>query len=185
MNLAGVSTRTIGPTKHCANIDPGGPVSRIKNILLIVAIMFVGAVFGGGLYESVVNAPNYNANIPESLEHYRLFMSAANPGNFFRVVAPAAQIVLLISLVLNWKRPPGRRWWLLAAFLMLVAADVITFTIHYPRNALMFTAPMNVAPDVLKQAAAEWIKWNVVRVVFVAISMVCALKALTKDRNSS
>ena len=151
-------------------------MSTLKQLLLIFAMLALAAVFGASLYQSVIEAPNFNANLPDSLEHYRQFMSVKNPGDYFRVLAPAAQILTLLSLILNWKSP--LRWWLFSAFAFIVVGDIITFNIHYPRNALMFTAPLTVPVDVLKKAAAEWMFWNHLRVALVFGSTVCTIKAL-------
>ena len=159
-------------------------MSRIKEFLLIVVVMSLGALFGGSLYDTVVNAPNYRVGIPESLEHFRRFMSAANPGSFFRVVAPVTQISILVSLILNWKHRSNRKWWLLAALILVIAGDIITFTFHYPRNAVLFTEPMNVSPETLRKAADEWIVGNYVRLVLVASAMVCAIKALLLNKRT-
>ena len=156
-------------------------MSTLKQLVLVLALLALAAVFGASLYQSTIEAPNFNANIPDSLEHYRQFMSVTNPGNYFRVVAPAAQILVLLSLILNWKS--SLRWWLVAALVLIVSGDVITFTIHYPRNALMFVAPMTVPVDVLKKAAAEWMFWNHVRTALVVSSMVCVLKTLMLKSN--
>ena len=151
-------------------------MSTLKQLAIIFALLALAAVFGASLYQSVIEAPNFNANLPDSLEHYRQFMSVKNPSDYFRVLALAAQILTLLSLILNWKSP--LRWWLFAAFALILSGDVITFTIHYPRNELMFTAPLTVPVDVLKKAAAEWMIWNHVRVALVLGSTLCTLKAL-------
>jgi len=151
----------------------------IKQFLLILALIALAAVFGASLYQSIIEGPHFAVSVPESLEHFRLFMGDNNPGNFFRLVAPAAQILTFAALVLNWKSLRNRRWWLLAALALIVGADVITFNIHYPRNALMFTAPLTVPVDVLKKAAAEWLLWNHVRTAMVLAAFVCTMKALT------
>ena len=102
-----------------------------QQIAAVAAIVLLGMLLGSGTYESVVLVPNFGANLPSSLEHLRLFMSVANPGTFFRVVSPATQLALLCAFALSW-RAPSRRWWYLAAFVLAVAGDVITFTYHYP-----------------------------------------------------
>ena len=155
---------------------------NVKEIVLCAAIIFLGVLLGASIYESVVMAPNYRANIPESLEHARKFMSVTNPGNFFRIAAPLAQISLLVSLILNWKRPRGRRWWLITALILVVIADVITFTFHYPRNAILFTNPMSVAPQELQQAANEWAYGNYIRFSLVAMSLICSLIAFKTEK---
>jgi uncharacterized membrane protein len=123
-------------------------------------------------------APNYRIGIPQSLEHVRLFMAAANPGSFFRVISPLTQLSILISLILGWRRPPGRKWWLIAALLLIIAGDVFTFTFHYPRNALLFHDPMHTPSEVLERAAREWTSGNYLRILLVGSALIFALKAL-------
>lgn len=153
-------------------------MSKIKESILCLAVIFISALFGAGLYESIVLAPNFRVGVPQSLEHFRQFMAVANPGNFFRLIAPLTQISILISLILGWKRPVGRRWWLILALILVVAGDVVTFTFHYPRNAILFHAPLHTPPATLEQAAREWAYGNYVRVLLVGAAMVCAIKAL-------
>jgi|SRR6185437_1507303 len=159
-------------------------MSKIKEPLLCLAIIFLGVLFGGSLYDSIVMAPNYRIGIPQSLEHLRLFMAAANPGSFFRVVAPLTQLSILISLILGWRRPAGRKWWLIAALLLIVAGDVVTFTFHYPRNAILFHDPMHTPPEMLETAAREWAYGNYVRILLVGAALISALKALLLGRRS-
>jgi len=154
----------------------------LRDLSLGGAIILVGMSLGGGLYESVVMAPNYAANVPESLEHAKQFMRVTNPGNYFRVVAPLTQIAFLITLILNWRGARERRWWLFSAFVLMVAVDVITFTFHYPRNAILFTDPMNTPPATLATAATEWIYGNLVRVGLIFAAMVCGIKAAMTRR---
>jgi len=74
-------------------------MSTIKQLLLILSIVALGALFGASLYQSLIEGPNFGANVPDSLEHFHVFMGDNNPGNFFRVVAPAAQILVFVSLL--------------------------------------------------------------------------------------
>jgi uncharacterized membrane protein len=157
---------------------------KVKEFLLVIVVISLGALFGGSLYDTIVNAPNYRVGIPESLEHFRLFMSVANPGDFFRLVAPVTQISILVSLILNWKHRSNRKWWLLAALILVVAGDVITLTYHYPRNAILFKEPMNVSPEILTKAANEWIFGNYVRLALVTGAMVCGIKALLQNERA-
>jgi uncharacterized membrane protein len=159
-------------------------MSKIRELILCLAIISIGALFGGSLYDSLVLAPNFRVNVPQSLEHLRQFMAVANPGSFFRFLAPLTQISILISLILGWKRPAGRRWWLIPALVLIVAGDVITFTFHYPRNAILFGDPLHTPSETLEQAAREWAYGNYLRILLVGGAMVCALKALLLDRGA-
>ncbi len=134
----------------------------LREIVTNLSLLSVGALFGGSLYDAVVLAPNFRGG-PGGLEHARLFMARATPANLFRVVAPTSQVFVLLSVVANWSSPQCR-WPLAGAFIALVVNDVITFTYHYPRNALFFTAPLTVDPERLDIAARQWASMNLVRV---------------------
>src|SRR5262245_4160452 len=120
-------------------------MQKLRFLVTAFALLSVGALFGGSLYDAMVLAPNLQGG-GAALEHGRQFMSAATPGTFFRVLAPASQVLVIAGLVVSW-RTPQCRWPLLLALAALVIADVVTFTYHYPRNAIMFTAPLTVDPE--------------------------------------
>lgn len=159
-------------------------MSKLKEIVLCLAIISIGVLFGGSLYDSIVLAPNFRVGIPQSLEHLRQFMAVANPGSFFRTIAPLTQLSILISLVLGWRHPAGRRWWLILTLALIIAGDVITFTFHYPRNAILFHDPMHTPPETLEKAAREWAYGNYLRIFLVGVAMVCAIKALLLNRRA-
>lgn len=155
-------------------------MQTIREIVLGATIIGLGMLLGAGVYESFVNAPNFQANVPQSLENFRQFMTVSNPGNFFRIFAPLTQVLALSALILFWKRPEGQRWYLLLVFLLIVGADVITFMIHYPRNTFLFTNPLAESPELLQNAAAEWAFWNWFRVIAIFFAVVFALFAFSK-----
>jgi hypothetical protein len=148
-----------------------------RPIVAAAAIALLGSLLGTCIYESVVLVPNFAADIPASLEHFRAFMTASNPGTFFRTVAPATQVTLLAALLLSWRRG-SVRWWYLIALVLMVALDVVTFTFHYPRNAFLFTAPLSQRPEELAQAVREWGWGNLVRIALLSGALLSALRAL-------
>lgn len=153
-------------------------MSNLPRIAIIVALLCTGVLLGASLYDAVVLAPNLQGG-PAGLEHGRLFMAAATPANLFRVLSPLSQIVLLLAVVANWSGP-RRRWPLVGALVLLIASDVLTFTYHYPRLRLMFTAPLTVEPGALLVAAREWATANLVRVALVFGSWLATLIALLR-----
>ena len=153
-------------------------MEKVRYILMVLALLSIGTLFGGSLYDTFVLAPNLHGG-PVGLEHGRLFMSAATPGNFFRILAPISQILALLVLVVNW-RSKRVRWLMLIAFAALVTADVVTFTYHYPRNDIMFTAPLTVEPARLSVVAREWQRANYLRVFLVLSAWLCTATALTR-----
>ena len=146
-----------------------------------LAVIGLGMLLGASAYESVVMAPNYAVRVPESLEHIRGFFVTTNPGTFFRVLAPATQVLLLLAVVLNW-RLQGVRWLLVSALVALALADVITFTYHYPRNELLFERPFDqMPPSQLEEAARQWGPGNHVRVGLLAAATLSALCGLASS----
>lgn len=138
---------------------------NLRLVSVAIALVLSAMLLGAGVYESVAVAPNFQG-APTSLEHARGFYHATNPGMFFRVLSPAVQLFLLLALVCNWKAP-GTRWRLAGALALAILADVITFTFHYPRNAILFSAPLTYAPADLDRVATEWATGNYVRIAVV------------------
>ena len=104
-------------------------------------------------------------------------MSAATPANLFRKLAPATQMLVLLSIATGWSNAYGR-WTLVGALMALILTDIITFKYHYPRNRLLFTTPLNELPEKLNIAARQWASANLVRIVLVLGAWLGVLLAL-------
>lgn len=154
-------------------------MDAIAQILTVLALLGVGALLGGALYDAVVLAPNLRGG-PDRLEHGRRFMASATPANLFRVLAPACQATVLLALVSQWS-DAGARWPLVAALVALLVCDAITFKVHYPRNQLMFVAPLDIPAERLDQAARQWAAANLVRLALVLAAWLSILAALLPD----
>jgi hypothetical protein len=151
---------------------------NVRLMSAAIALVVSAILLGAGIYESVVLAPNLHG-APTSLEHARGFYHVTNPGVFFRVVSPATQILLLVALVCNWK-PQVTRWSLVAALALAILADVITFKFHYPRNAILFLAPLAGPAADLDRVATEWAAGNYVRIVLVLTAVVLVLWSMVR-----
>lgn len=147
-------------------------------IVTAFALLGSGALFGAALYDAVVLAPNLRGG-PSVLEHGRLFMAAATPANLFRMLAPATQVLVVLSIGFDW-RDPKARWSLIGALIALVVVDAITFKYHYPRNRQLFTAPLTVPSEQLATAAQQWASANWVRVALVLGAWLGTLTALMR-----
>jgi hypothetical protein len=149
--------------------------------LVFVAIALVSSamLLGTGLYQSMVGAPNLKG-APTSLEHARGFYRATNPGMFFRCLVPATQLFLVLALVFNWKPDPGTRWMLAGALGFLILTDVITFRFHYPRNDILFVAPLTQPPAYYDRVATEWAIGNYVRVALILTAVVLLMVSMIR-----
>lgn len=150
----------------------------LRQITVSAATAVLCMLLGAAVYESVVMAPNYAHGLA-SLEHARGFLVVSTPAMFFRFLSPAAQLLLVLSVVFSWRTCPGHAKWLLVAALgTAVATDVVTFTVHYPRNEILFLAPLDRPSMELQRIAQEWAWGNYLRILLLATSVVAAFGAL-------
>ena len=125
----------------------------IALVLATCALLAVALLLGATWYEAVVMAPNYECDVPDSISLARQFLQRTNPAHFFRVAAPLAQVLTLLAVVAAWNGPA--RWTFAVALGVLIVADVITFTFHYPRLAIMFNSPVPHDSNELRRAAHD------------------------------
>jgi hypothetical protein len=148
-----------------------------RQIVLSLAVIVIGIVLGANVYTSWVDARNWGANIPSSLITAREYFAVVNPGSFFRVMSPIAQVLALLALIVCWK-VPGARIPSAIALALTVVGDVMTFAYFYPRNDIMFVNAMNA------EAAAEawrgWSAMNHVRSAVILGALTAELVALTR-----
>ena len=147
---------------------------NLRLVSVAIALVLAAMLLGTGVYQNVVDAPNY-MGAPSSLEHARGFYHATNPGVFFRAMVPVTQLFLLVALVLNWKPDPGTRWKLAGALGFLILTDMITFRFHYPRNDILFIAPLTQPPAYYDRVVTEWAIGNYVRVALILTAVVLVM----------
>lgn len=152
---------------------------NVRLTVVAIALILSAMLLGAGVYESVVVAPNFQG-APASLEYARGFYHASNPGMLFRVLAPATQLFLVLALLFNWRPISGTRWRLAGALALAILADVITFKFHYPRNSILFSAPLTNSAADLNRVGAEWATGNYVRVALILTAVVLILVSMIR-----
>ncbi len=152
---------------------------NIRLVSTAIALVASAMLLGAGVYESVVVAPNFHG-APASLQHARGFYLATNPGMLFRVLSPALQLSLLLALLCNWRPVAATRWRLAAALALVIVSDVSTFAFHYPRNTILFSAPLTATPADLGRVATEWAMGNYVRIAVVLTTVILVIASLVR-----
>lgn len=152
----------------------------MKRIVLYACVGLSSGLFFTNLYNSIVNAANWESNIPESIIATRDFFVVANPGTFFKMIDPANLILTVVALMLFWKNSNSIRLYLGIAFLCYVLSMVLTFTYFYPRNEIMFLSQQLPDTETLKEVAAEWGRMNWVRSLIWLTGLICTFLALDK-----
>jgi len=149
----------------------------LGTLLIQLALLGLALLLGASAYESVVMAPNYERDIPSSIELARQFLKRTTPAHYFRIIAPVTLVLLVAALITSWPLPHSRSS-LLAGLVALVVADAITFAFHYPRLAVMFSAPLADDSSRLRKAAREWSIGNFVRVALLIVAFLSVIHAL-------
>ena len=147
------------------------------SLLGLSAAVAAGILFVN-LYNSLIDAPNWGADLPNSLLAARHYFTVVNPGNFFRVISPINQVLAVIAVIVCWKF--GReRYIAIGSLVLTILADVLTFGYFYPRLDILFVAPIEGSMDVVRQAWQQWSDMNWFRSAMCAVNTVLALILLT------
>lgn len=151
----------------------------MKRIILYAAVAFSSGLFFTLIYNSVVNAANWESNIPQSITATRDFFVVANPGTFFQLVDPTNMLLVVLALILFWKKS-SIRLYLGIALLCYITSMILTFTYFYPRNEIMFLSEQLPDTESLKKAATEWGRMGWVRSMLSLAGLVCTFITLDK-----
>ena len=147
------------------------------SLLGISAAVAAGILFVN-VYNSLIDAPNWGADLPNSVQAARQYFAVANPGNFFRIISPINQVLAVIALIVCWKF--GReRYIAIGSLVLTILADVLTFGYFYPRLDVLFVGPMDVGTDALRIAWEQWSSMNWFRSAMCAVNVVLAFTLLT------
>lgn len=135
----------------------------MKKYILFLSVTFAAGLLMTNVYNSLVDAKSWGANIPDSIQIARNYYQQINPGDFYRIFSPIGQVLALLTLVIFWKRPKAVRISFGIALLLYVMADVVTFAYFYPRNEIMFTSPSLDDVEKIKTAWTQWSQMNWIR----------------------
>lgn len=152
----------------------------MKKLVLYASVALSSGLFFANIYNSMVNAANWESNVPRSITAARDFFVVANPGTFFQLIDPATEFVILLALIVCWKQSTSIRVYLGVAFLFFISSTVLTFTYFYPRNEIMFLSQQLADTETLKRVATEWGRMNWVRSLLMLAGVVYAFLALDK-----
>lgn len=156
----------------------------MRKVILYASIAFSSGLFFANIYNSIVNAANWESNIPQSITATREFFTVANPGTFFKLVDPTNLILILLALILYWNHSRTIRLYLGIAIVCYVSSMILTFTWFYPRNEIMFISEQLPDTETLKTVAAEWGNMNWVRSFIWLVGLICTFMALDKTNAS-
>lgn len=152
----------------------------MKKLVLYACVAFSSGLFFTNIYNSIVNAANWESNVPDSITATKDFFIVANPGTFFGVIDPTNIILVALALILFWKQSTSIRSYLGIALLCYVSVIVLNFTYFFPRNEIMFLSEQLADTETLQKATSEWGRMNWVRSLIWLAGLVCGFLAMDK-----
>ena len=156
----------------------------MKQLFLFASIALASGLLFTNIYNSMIDARAWGADIPQSIETARNYFKTVNPGNFFRIFSPVNQILALLVLILFWKVSPGIRIYLGVALILYVLGDVFTFAYFYPRNDIMFKGAQLTEIDTIRKAWTGWNTMNWLRSLIIFVGLIFSFLALHKIYSS-
>ena len=152
----------------------------MKTIILFASVCIASGLLFVNLYTSLIDAKSWGASIPDSIAAAREYFKIVNPGNFFRILSPANQVLGLLALVLFWNSSSSIRLYLGIAFAMYLLAEGLTFGYFYPRNAIMFKTAQLTDINLLRKTWSEWNTMNWLRSLMLLTGLFFSFLSLHK-----
>src|SRR6185503_14158838 len=154
-------------------------MKSLNDILLILASISFIVIFGAAIYEHAVLVPTWAAAPPSSLAifqgQYKL-----EPQNFWIPIHPLTVLLLILSLITNWKN--DRRKNILIVCISYAVILAITFTYFVPEIISIMKIPFQDTVDPsLVHRASMWETLSLIRLAFIGILCCVLLTALTKQ----
>jgi uncharacterized membrane protein len=148
---------------------------RAAQAITLVLFALVMGVFWGTWFSLSRTMGRLSAETFVAVGHEMI----RNLGGPMAVLLPLALLSALITLALLW--PGGRTasfWWLLAGFLLMVAALVITLAVEVPIDNKIEAWTAATLPGDWRSIQSRWELWHTIR-TFLSIAAVVAVTIST------
>jgi uncharacterized membrane protein len=144
--------------------------TRAAQAVTIVLFALVMGVFWGTWFSLSRTMDRLSAETFLAVGHEMI----RNLGVPMAILLPVALLTALVTLALLWRggRTPAF-WWLLAGFLLMVAALVITLAVEVPIDNRIETWTVATLPADWRSIRSRWELWHTIR-TFLSIAAVVA-----------
>lgn len=141
--------------------------NKMKVIVLFLAIIINSGVLSVNVYNSIVDAPNWGADIPASIETARSYFTVKNPADFFKIVGVVIHILGINCVIRFWKTNKQIRLYTLSALILIFITDILTFSYFFPRNDVLFDVTSTADIQTLTSTWEEWSMMNWIRSLII------------------
>jgi hypothetical protein len=130
------------------------------------------------IYNLVVDAKSWGADIPTSIQTARDYYNKVDPRNFFAIIAPINQFLILLTIILFWKDSISLRIYFSVSFFSYAIIAVLTFIYFVPRDIIIFTSPIEGYAEQIRTALSQWKDMNWLRSLLGLVGILFSFKGL-------
>ena len=128
----------------------------MKKLILFLSIISASGLVMITLYNLIVDAKSWGADIPASILTVRDYYKHVDPRNFFAIIAPINQSLILLTIILFWKDGKTVRTYFSISFLLYAVIGLLTFVYFIPRDIIIFTSPIEGHTEEIETALSQW-----------------------------
>ncbi len=150
----------------------------ILNIATILAGITCSTVFGGNLFDVIVNEKNLIKGFPESIGQIRSYYKFRNPGHFFKFLTPIFFVFVLIALISSFQISNAKFLFIFFSIVSYSITQAITFIYFFPQNKILREAPIEQVEKVLKELSSKRSYLDILRNIFTILSAVLLMISL-------
>lgn len=132
-----------------------------------MAIVMSSGLLFVNLYSSVVDAPNWGHQLPQSLVVARKYFIFKNPSDFFKFTGPLIHIIAINCVIRFWKTGKKVLLYNVTALVAILLNDILTFVIFFPLNEILFGNTRDIL--LIQRAFHEWDLLNWFRSFVLAV----------------
>ena len=149
----------------------------MKKCILFLSVITASGLVMITIYNLLVDAASWGSNMPDSILTARDYYRQVDPRDFFKIIAPINQILILLTIILFWKDSPSMRMYFLTSFVLYAIIASLTFLYFVPRDRIIFNSPIENIPAI-RTALSEWKLMNWVRTLLGLAGVLSTCKGL-------
>ena len=150
----------------------------MKKSILFLSIICASGLTMVSVYNSVVDAKSWGADIPASIQTARDYFQHVDPRRFYEVAGPVNLILIVLTLILFWKDSVSLRSYFSASFACYAAILILTLAYFIPRDLILFTWSIPDHLEQIRTASAQWSAMNWLRSLFGLAGVLFSFKGL-------
>lgn len=156
---------------------------KLTRVFLWCSVTLWGIALGAKLFDLLVLAGAWGANVPASLAFYPYGKNwPVDPGNFFQPLSALLLIAIVGALWSGWTADRGYRRWLWLSVAAFVLIWLATPTLFWPliNNIYQVARHRVTVPDSeVSSMVHRWFLYDSIRILVIAAGFFSAVRAIS------